>query len=207
MLGVIVRENSLTIDLSSLILSLSLLRLSSSKILILGNSFINSSRIGNTLQTMCGDKASVTAISRSYAHVETYTTDTQLMQSIRDGNYSVVFICGLYNQVSFDALQIMINACKTSNTKLAVFPAHNENQQNIEHVMSMYPDTVFINWKAEINSIISTGIDESYFCIADAHKHSTRRARFASHPQRADKPSFCRKGRNGWRHTCLSRPR
>lgn len=143
------------------------------KILILGNSFINSSQIGNILQTMCGDEATVEAVSRGYAHVETYTADAQIMQNIRNGKYSVVFICGLYNQVSFDALQLMINACKTSDTKLAVFPAHNENQQNIERVMSMYPDTVFINWKAEIESLISTGIDVSNFCIPDAHNHST----------------------------------
>lgn len=143
------------------------------RILILGNSFIHTSQIGQILDTMCGNEASVEAHSRGNSHVETYTSDTGLMQKIRGGNYSVVFICGLYNQVSFDALQQMINACKESNTKLAVFPAHNENQQNIERVMSMYPDTVFINWKAEINSLISTGIDVSNFCIPDAHNHST----------------------------------
>ncbi len=143
------------------------------KILILGNSFIRTSQIGQILDTMCGNEASVEAHSRGNSHVETYTSDIELMQKIRSGNYSVVFICGLYNQVSFDALQQMINACKESNTKLAVFPAHNENQQNIERVMSMYPDTVFINWKAEINNLISTGIDVSNFCIPDAHNHST----------------------------------
>ncbi len=143
------------------------------RILILGNSFIHTSQIGQILDTMCGNEASVEAHSRGNSHVETYTNDAGLMQKIRSGNYSVVFICGLYNQVSFDALQQMINACKESNTKLAVFPAHNENQQNIERVMSMYPDTIFINWKAEINSLISTGIDVSNFCIPDAHNHST----------------------------------
>lgn len=143
------------------------------KVLILGNSFINSSGIGSILQTMCGNEVYVEAHSRGYAHVGTYTNDADMMQKIRGGNYSVVFICGLYDHLAVSDLKNMISVCEESNTKLAVFPAHNENQEKIEHAISLYPDTIFLNWKEEIDNLISTGIDISYFCIPDAHNHST----------------------------------
>ena len=142
-------------------------------ILILGNSFIGSSRIGNILQTMCGNDVYVEAHARGYAHVGTYTSDTELMQYIKNGSYAAVLICGLYDQEAVTDLEYMISACKESNTKLAIFPAHNENQQKIDHAVSLYPDTILLDWKAEINHLISTGIDTSNFCINDSHKHST----------------------------------
>ena len=143
------------------------------KILIMGNSFIGSSSIGSILQTMCGSKIYVDAKARGYAHVGTYTKDPNIMQSIRNGNYSVVFMCGLYDQEAVNDLADMINVCRESNTKLAVFPAHNENQSKIDHAKALYSDTIFLSWKDEINYLISSGIDQSYFCIPDAHKHST----------------------------------
>ncbi len=143
------------------------------RILILGNSFIGSSRIGTILQAMCGNELYVEAIATGYAHVGTYTKNPTVMQKIRDGNYSVVFMCGLYDQEAVNDLADMIKVCEDSNTKLAVFPAHNESQPKIEHAISLYPDTIFLNWKAEIDNLINKGIDVSNFCIPDAHNHST----------------------------------
>lgn len=162
-------------DIASTNSNLGLLKIEDNrnKILILGNSFIGSSRIGRTLQTMCGDKIYVEAIATGYAHVGTYTKNPTIMQKIRDGNYSVVFICGLYDQEAVNDLADMIKACDDSFTKLAVFPAHNENQEKINHALSLYHDTIFLNWKDEINNLINKGIDVSNFCIPDSHKHST----------------------------------
>ncbi len=143
------------------------------KILILGNSFIGSSSIGSILQTMCGDEVSVEAIARGYAHVGTYSKDTYMMQKIRDCNYSAVFICGLYDHEAVLDLEDIINVCAESTTKLAIFPAHNENRSVIDSAIAKYPDTLLLDWKAEVDNLISTGISVSHFCIPDAHNHST----------------------------------
>lgn len=143
------------------------------KILILGNSFIATSAIGNILQQMCGDKIVVEAHSRGYANVKTYTEDSKTMQNILNGNYSAVFICGLYNYEAVAEIPKMINACTASDTKIAIFPAHNENQGCIDNAKSLYSDTLFIDWKSEINHFIDIGIHVSEFCIPDSHNHST----------------------------------
>lgn len=143
------------------------------KILILGNSFINSSSIGSILQTMCGDEVAVEAHSRGYAHVGTYTKDTNMMQNISSGNYSAVYMCGFYDNNAVLDFKDMIDACEQSDTKLAIFPAHNENRSVIDSAIKKYPNTVLLDWKAEVDNFINTGIDVSNFCIPDAHNHST----------------------------------
>ena len=143
------------------------------KILILGNSFIGTSRIGSILQTMCGSEILVEAQSRGYARVTTYVQDTYVMSSIKSGNYSIVFLCGLYDVESVNNLEYMVNACRQSNTRLVVFPAHNEPRTNINNAQDMHPDITFMDWKSEIDCLISYGIDDSNFCIDDSHKHST----------------------------------
>ncbi len=143
------------------------------EILILGNSFVATSNIGEILQTMCGSAMSIEAQSRGYATVGTYTKDEYMMQNIRAGRYSVVLMCGLYSASDVYELEKIIDACEYSNTKLAIFPAHNENRFQIESAASAYPNTILIDWKAEIDTFISSGVDRSYFCIADSHNHST----------------------------------
>ena len=143
------------------------------RILILGNSFVSTSDIGSTLQAMCGSNVSVEAYSRGYASVKTYTQDTHMMQNIRAGRYSTVFMCGVYTYSDVVELEDIVHACEASNTKMAIFPAHNENRSNIDKAAVMYPSVALIDWKAEIDALISTGVDDSHFCIADSHKHST----------------------------------
>lgn len=145
----------------------------SKKILILGNSFVGTSNIGGILQEMCGPDVLVEAHSRGYGTVLTYTSDIEMMQKIREGNYSAVFMCGLYYTSDVLELANMINACENSNTKLALFPAHNEQRFLIDNATSSYPNLLLLDWKAEIDNLISRGIDVSNFCINDAHKHST----------------------------------
>ncbi len=142
-------------------------------ILILGNSFVNTSQIGSILQTMCGSGVSVEAHSRGYASVATYTDDAYMMQNIRAGSYSAVFMCGLYSRQDVLELKKIVEACEDSDTKIAVFPAHNENRSCINDAALACPSAVLIDWKAEIDALIDTGVDYSYFCIADTHKHST----------------------------------
>ncbi len=142
-------------------------------VLILGNSFVASSKIGSVLQKMCGTSLSVEAESRGYARVTTYVQDESVMNRIRSGDYAAVILCGLYDSPSLANLEHMVNACASSNTELAIFPAHNENVSMIGTARLMYPSVLFLDWKGEIETLISSGIDETHFCIADSHKHST----------------------------------
>lgn len=143
------------------------------KILILGNSFISTSNIGNILQDMCGSKLQVEAVSVGMATLSTFVEDGYTLQNIGSGKYSAVFMCGLFNEFNFTHLKKIITACDKSDTKLAVFPAHNESRTQIDRVPIMYPNTVVLDWKAEINALIDKGIAKSYFCIDDEAKHST----------------------------------
>lgn len=143
------------------------------KILILGNSFVSTSSVGSILQTMCGSKLSVEAHSRGYASVVTYAQDTSMLQNIRSGRYSVVFMCGFYSYNDVLHLAKIVAACEDSNTQLALFPAHNESRVQSDDAAFMYPDVVMIDWKGEIDALISTGVNYYDFCIADAHAHST----------------------------------
>ncbi len=143
------------------------------RILILGNSFVNTSRIGNILQAMCKTDLLVEAHSRGYASIATYTADASMINSISGGNYSAVFMCGFYGHSDTSEFATIVNACESSNTKLAIFPAHNETGSVIENSIAMYPNVVVLNWKTEIDNFIGIGIDSSNFCIADSHKHST----------------------------------
>ena len=142
-------------------------------VLILGNSFVGSSKIGSILQKMCGTSLSVEAQSRGYARITTYVQDEGVMSRIRSGDYAAVILCGLYDLESVTNLEHMINACASSNTKLAIFPAHNESSSLIGTAGMLHPSALFLDWKGEIDSFISSGIDQSHFCIADSHKHST----------------------------------
>lgn len=142
-------------------------------ILILGNSFVGTSRIGSIFQKMCGTSLQVEAQSRGYARVTTYVQDAYVMNRIRSGDYAAVILCGLYDSGSVASLEHMVNACASSDTKLALFPAHNENASMIATARAMYPAVTFLDWKGEIESLINKGIDQTHFCIADSHKHST----------------------------------
>ncbi len=145
---------------------------SSNTILILGNSFIGTSEIGAFLDDMLArgnTQMTCEAISRGYATVQTYTSDTYLMETIAEGQYCYVFQCGFYRYKDAVALEEMAAACKASNTGLVAFPAHNEQ----EDVINMIGDVPLLNWKGEINAIIDRGVAYRDFCIDDAHQHST----------------------------------
>ncbi len=145
-------------------------------ILLMGNSFIGSSRIGSILTEMIqsnGKSAEVSAFARGYAHVDTYTNDPMVMGDIRSGKYDVIFICGLYAADEIENLRFMQEACEASGTKMVVFPAHNEPRDYIEEAKEQYPTVTFFDWKAEIDALIATGIDKWAFCVDDQHLHTT----------------------------------
>ncbi|MBO5295451.1 MAG: hypothetical protein J6B71_09450 [Clostridia bacterium] len=144
-------------------------------ILILGNSFINSSSIGSIFREMLqknGKAANVQAISRGYATVETYVTDSFMMENIRAGAYDIIFICGFYSTSEIAHLKTLKAACDESDTTLVIFPAHNESENAFTQACKE-TSLPSLNWKGEINALIKTGISKRDFCIDDMHQHST----------------------------------
>lgn len=144
-------------------------------ILVLGNSFIGTSNIGNIFNDMAynsGNSPLMTAYSRGYASPSTYIKDENLLNRIRNGSWKAVFICGFYGD-EVSALGVLKEACDESDTQLILFPAHNENRSQIETVKSVYPDLICIDWKWEIDQLISEGRSKWDFCINDQHLHST----------------------------------
>ncbi len=144
-------------------------------ILIIGNSFINTSDIGSILTEMMqknGKNTEVTAISRAMATIATYISDTTLMREIRNGVYDVVFVCGLYSLDEVPNLKTLKETCDISNTTLVVFPAHNEDTMVIERVSKRIPSLLILNWKGEIDALIADGRDRWDFCEDDTYDHS-----------------------------------
>ncbi len=147
----------------------------SNKIAILGNSFVSTSGIGNFLEAFidAGDKPYQTvASSIGYANVGTYGNSAAWMSRLRSGEFAVVFLCGFYSDYSVLFTQIQ-QACDQSDTKLVIFPAHNESASAISAVKENNPDAFFLLWKNEIDALIADGVSYNLFCINDQHQHST----------------------------------
>ena len=147
--------------------------------LILGNSFISSSNIGMIIDDlfMTNQKyCNFNAISRGYASVATYIADYDLMSRIERGDYKGVFICGFYAEGEADNLVVLENACKKSNTRLVIFPAHNEFEGPINLAQTKCPELPLLNWKGELDMLIESGVDKWELCWKDQHLHSTEYA-------------------------------
>lgn len=155
--------------------------LSDGNILILGNSFIASSKIGNILNEMFminNKSCSVTAVSNGYATISKYIADEEIMNDLSEGKYDAVFICGLYSEEDLVNLKYLIEKCKNSNTRVVVFPAHNEKDFLIDDLSFRYPDIYCLNWKKELDMIISSGVRKYDLCINDSYSHSNPIAGF-----------------------------
>lgn len=145
-------------------------------VLILGNSFVNTSKIGGILSEMMElnqKNCKVTAVSRGYATVLTYAQDSSMMRDIKTGTYDAVFMCGFYSSDEIYNFSTIVNACKQSGTKLTVFPAHNESDKLAIKAQQNYEGVYLLHWMTEINELIKSGISRNKFCINDEHAHST----------------------------------
>lgn len=146
------------------------------RILILGNSFISTSNIGDILtemMTLNEKSCSVKAISRGNATVATYISDSSIMSEIRNGRYDAVFLCGLYDNGEIQNVATMKRACEVSETTLVIFPAHNENLTTLATAKVKDPSLLFLNWRSEIDRLIRGGVNVWDFCRNDACRHST----------------------------------
>lgn len=142
-------------------------------ILILGNSFVNYSKIGDTLNDLCGNQCRIEAISRGYASIDEYSTDNIMLSRIKRGEFGILFLCGLYSYSDIESLPAFIDACEASNTILVLFPAHNESAEKINAFHNKYPDIHLLNWREELETLALWKVNYEDLCYLDEHKHST----------------------------------
>ena len=144
-------------------------------VLILGNSFVGSSQIGSILSELLSvnqKTCNVTAISRGMASVYTYADDADMMETLARGTYDVLFMCGFYSSGAVDKLKTIVEACEKSGTVLVIFPAHNESSDVVSSACTRYKNVYCINWKAELDRLISTGVSRWDLCVDDTYDHS-----------------------------------
>lgn len=149
--------------------------LKNKSVLILGNSFIGSSEIADILEQMLeknGKKTSVEAIGIGMANVDTFANNSEIMSDIRSGKYDAVMTCGFYTKATAEAVSKILSACNTSKTALIMLPAHNESDSKIQEIHDQFETVKLLNWKKEVERLISYGIDKWDMCEDDYHKHS-----------------------------------
>jgi hypothetical protein len=147
----------------------------SKNVLILGNSFVYTSRIGDLVRALCTSKGmgTVDAVSRANVSIKDYAADSHMLKQLESGKYGILFLNGLFSPDDMTGLEKVYNACKKGGTTLVIFPAHNESANQIKNAQQKYPELVTIDWRNEIIKLIHSGIDKWQFCIDDGPEHST----------------------------------
>lgn len=147
----------------------------SNKILILGNSFIYTSQIGEFLEDFIKTSKKnygVIATSIGNASASNFSENQKLYNEIADGEYAYIFQCGFYNDYNIEDFKVLETACRISNTPIAGFPAHNEQESVINRLKKDLSSAAILDWKGEINKLIRAGVDYYDFCIDDGPQHS-----------------------------------
>lgn len=151
-------------------------------VILIGNSFLfeNYSNIVILLRQLMKTAGKEDFIpyrfSNGYATVTTLATGdgdyADMRRSISSGSFNVVFLCGLYSADDVDNIAVIKELCEESDTRLVLLPAHNESRALIEEAKKTYSDIPCLDWKAEIDALIESGVKESEFVNDDAHGHS-----------------------------------
>ena len=117
-------------------------------VLILGNSFIATSKVGDTLRRLAsenGQKLTVKDISEGNATIESLSAHIDRDPNIRAGKYDAIFLCGIFSPQT-QALQRFLSAVKGTKTKIILFPASNESPSDIANARAMYPGSGYLGW-------------------------------------------------------------
>ena len=144
-------------------------------VMILGNSFVSTSRIGNILGDICTpDQISyIDAVSLPNVSIKDYAGSRTFLARIESGEYGMLFMCGLFSNDDVTGLEKIYEACQKSGTVLVLFPAHNEDRKRIKAAQEKYPELVTVDWKEEVEQLIYSGVDKWDMCMKDGPEHST----------------------------------
>lgn len=144
------------------------------KILILDNSFIDSSKIKLFVEMIAKEKnqnLNVDAITVT-SLVQT-CNDIDQYPKIIEGYYDVIFLGGLYDYNDYTSLPKFIDKIKSTNTKIALFPVDNEVQVLVSRAEKIYPSLYCANWNLALDDIKTlTDFKEKYLSFTNEYKHS-----------------------------------
>lgn len=143
-------------------------------VLVLGNSFVNTSEIGISLQRLAeenGQNLFVNAVSQGYAEVSTYVPQIDAF-ALRDGVYDAVFLCGFYsNQLA--SLQALCDAVQGTKTRIVIFPAQNESLTQGVYAFRHTEGVGYLGWKSLIDALWATGgYEKEHLAYLDQHTHT-----------------------------------
>lgn len=153
------------------------------KILILGNSFVATSKVGDVMNDLFlsnGKDCYAYSVSIGNAGVNTFVKDKEMMADIRAGYYDAVFICGFYGTWELDPCSVLYDTCINSDTKLVIFPAYNEDSATIDAASRFCKKAYLLDWKSELDALIASGVDKWELCYNDQHLHSTPAAGYVA---------------------------
>lgn len=153
-----------TIDISA--------RAGEKPILILGNSFVGTSRVGEIFDKMCNasSKNKYEVIWDSQGMATVSNNWEEYKYDMKHGRYAAVFMCGFYRTEDVDAFKTFVDLCKRSDTPIVIFPAHNERYG--DSAANTYSDVYYLNWKGELDALITSGVDRWDLCEDDYYDHS-----------------------------------
>lgn len=89
---------------------------------------------------------------------------------MKHGRYAAVFMCGFYSSNDVASFKTFADLCKQSDTPIVIFPAHNE--RGGDSAANTYSDVYYLNWKGELDALISSGVDRWDLCVDDDYDHS-----------------------------------
>ncbi len=143
------------------------------KIMVCGNSFIGTSQIAQWFNQMCTASQNGYRMNSYSAGTLASGSDESITTAVKQGEYAAILLCGFYGDSQYDKVQAIKKLCKESDTRLVIFPAHNEVQSLVDKALTENPDVSYIGWKQEIQNLIDFGVDYDKMCIDDAHQHTT----------------------------------
>ncbi len=141
-------------------------------IAVFGNSFIGTSQICQIFNELSSDNGQTRKLidyQADYYWLLNYVSASQL----KSEGYSAVLLCGFYSSEILNDLADVYSNFVEAGIEIIIFPAHNENRMLLNTVAIRYPELYIMDWKAEIDMLINSGIDRWDMCIDDAHDHST----------------------------------
>ncbi len=141
-------------------------------IAVFGNSFIWTSEICEIFNELSADNGQTTRLlDYSIDYYDLFSLDG--VEGLKSQGITTVLLCGFYSADMLNDLFTIYYNCDIVGVELVIFPAHNENRMLLNGVSVKYPELYVLDWKAEIDMLIDSGIDRWDMCVDDQHDHST----------------------------------
>lgn len=143
-------------------------------VLFLGNSFIASSQVGQTLEVLAeknGENLHVEAVSEGFATIESLSHHLNDNAKIKQGFYDAIFLCGVYSPET-SALKDFLDAVEGTKTKIILFPASNESPADIANARMTYSGSGYVGWLDIIYELrVNEGFVTFDLCENDGYLH------------------------------------